>query len=197
MNLSPLIHCLAVTAKKSSSAARGSHAIKLMQLPSTKEFTRVLHKLLLKIPLNPPPPPVSITVPEHLDGSLGRACYLSYPWLRMAMATWGLGHAAKGRNNIYGWYAWFLLWSCSQYKLTQIPRGKCASGGGHCFRKAGNNFSSQLREWASENQFIHNTLVTDLVLCKPTAESKKCKSYSREHLHEMQFHLEQHSSLYY
>jgi len=42
-----------------------------------------------------------------------------------------------------------------------------------------------------------NALIIDLVLFKPTAELRNCKFYSSEHLHEMQFHLEQHSSLFY
>lgn len=49
----------------------------------------------------------------------------------------------------------------------------------------------------SEKQFIHNTILTDLVLFEATAELTKCKFYSSKHLHEMQFHLEQHSSLFY
>lgn len=49
---------------------------------------------------------------------------------------------------------------------------------------------------AHGKQFMVNTLITDLVLLKPTAELRNCKFYSREHLQEMHFHLEQHSSLF-
>lgn len=52
MSLSSLVHYLAMTAEKSSSATRGPHRIKLMQLSSSKELMCLLLKLLLKIPLN-------------------------------------------------------------------------------------------------------------------------------------------------
>jgi len=52
MSLSSLIHCLAMTAEKSSSAKRGPHRIKLMKVSSSKEFMCLSLKPLLKIPLN-------------------------------------------------------------------------------------------------------------------------------------------------
>lgn len=205
MSLSSPVHCLHMTAEKSSSVTRGPHRIKLMQVSSSEELACLLLKPLLKIPLYYKKRNIiSIIVLEPPAGILGRACWLSYLWLVTGDGKVRPGACCQRQQMMN---ALFLLWSCSQYEptpgnlvKTQIPLGKrCTSRGGQCFREVWNTLSSQLRGCltVSGNQFIVNTLIIDLVLFKPTAESRNCKFYSSEHLHEMQFHLEQHSSLFY